>query len=91
MTEEPNSRTGSGKEARGSEDERESGCDSVDPLRDANMTELSASALIMRDGANRCNMGYENARESWSGDGGRERERDGGRERSHRGREYGRG
>lgn len=61
---EANSRTESGKEARGSEDERESGYDSIDPLRDANATELSASTLIMRDGANRCNMGYENARRS---------------------------
>ena len=61
---EPNSQTEKGKEAAGPEDERESGYDSIDPLRDGNATELSASALIMRDGANRCNMGYENARKS---------------------------
>lgn len=50
-------RMGGGGKAAGSEDERESGYDSIDPLRDENVTELSASALIMGDGANRCNMG----------------------------------
>lgn len=56
---EPNGQTedGGGGKAAGSEDERESGYDSIDPLRDENVTELSASALIMGDGANRCNMG----------------------------------
>lgn len=58
---------------RGPEDERESGYDSIDPLRDETVTELSASPLIMRHGENRCNMGYENVRRSCSGDGGREK------------------
>lgn len=40
-------------------------------LGDMNGTELSISTLIMKDGANRCNMGIENVRRS--GDGGRER------------------
>lgn len=96
---EPNSQTENGKEVGGSEDERESGYDSIDPLRDVNTTELSASTLIMRDGANRCNMGYENVRKSWSGDGEKEWERKE-REKVKRGRipdhdpggrEYGRG
>lgn len=51
-----------GKKAAGSEDERESGYDSIDPLRDENVTELSASALIMGDGAIAAIWGYENAR-----------------------------
>lgn len=50
---------------RGPEDERESGYDSIDPLRDETVTELSASPLIMRHG--------ENVRRSCSGDGGREK------------------
>lgn len=70
-----NSQAEKGQEAGGSEDERESSYDSIDPLRDVNATELRATTLIMRDGANRCNMGYENARKSSSGDGGKERER----------------
>lgn len=55
----------------GPEDERESGYDSIDPLRDETVTELSASTLIMRHGENRCNMGYENVRRSCSEDGDR--------------------
>ncbi len=75
-----NSQTENGKEAGGSEHERESSDDSIDPLRDVNAAELRASTLIMRDGANGCNMGYENARKSSmerkSGRGKRERERE---------------
>lgn len=56
---EPNSQTEKGKEAGRSGDERESGYDSIDPLRDVNATELSVSALIRRDGANQCNTGEE--------------------------------
>ena len=57
----------------GSEDERESDYDSIDPLRDANATELNASTLIIRAGANRCNIGYRNVREGLSGRWQRER------------------
>lgn len=58
---EPKRQAEKGKEAGGSEDERESGYDSIDPLRDVNATELR------RDGANRCNMGDGNAikHEDW--------------------------
>lgn len=97
----PNSPTENKKKVGGSGDERESGYDSINPLRDVNATELRAHTLIMRAGANRCNMGYENVRIRESGDEGKEqdKERERGKvvERGHipaegpRENEYGRG